>query len=74
METVSRETEESKDKKSETGKEKETGTKRRIEDWGEHTKRLKTRAEARAGESKNPGKGMDIGELGWHCGRLERYT
>ncbi len=52
---------ESKDKKNKTGKEEDKGTKRTVEDWDEHAKRLKVRAEARAEASKNPGQRMDVG-------------
>ena len=50
------ESEDPKDKKSKTGNEEERGAKRSIEDWDEYAKRRKTGAEARAEESKNPGK------------------
>ncbi len=58
-----RESEDSKDKKNKTGKEEERGAKRSVEDWEESAERLKTGAEAGAGESENPGEGMDINQF-----------
>ncbi len=54
--------EDSRDKKNKTGKEEERGAKRSTDEWEELAKRLRTRAEARAEDSKKPGEGVDINQ------------
>ena len=48
-----------KDTKSTTWNEEERGAMRSVDDWEEFAKILKTNAEERVEESKNPGEGMD---------------
>ena len=54
--------EELKDNKSKTRKEEERGAKRSVDEWEEFAKRLRTGAQERTEESKNPGEGMDINQ------------
>ncbi len=47
---------------SEKKKEEERGAKRSVDEWEEIAKRLKSNAEERVDEGKNPGEGMDINQ------------